>query len=460
MPSWYEAAARLGARLRAAAGPLVSAERWSRARPWLVLVPLLAGLYVRVGLLKTAGGGIVKDGDGREYYAIAGSLARDGRFEDFPGVLTAFRMPLYPAFLSVFDVKDPDRRMELTAAGLIAVSLALVFAVYVLAGRVLPNGLALLLALLFAVRSAPFGVDVEIQGFYALFVSSAALCLVRYLEAPGASAALLCGVSAGLALQVRSVSLVLVAVCAAAMLMHKERVRHLSLLLLAVLLTMLPWAARNYYHFGRLVPFEDGASLANLYTATQGIDVCVQNKDIQFRDPAAAALYRTSGRAVQARLLKEGIKAELEAHPSVYLRGTLRRLYHGLLNFPLLPLGLLAAFLRREKVPLFLGGFCVLYIAAHAAMSTQPRYLFPALPGIYALSFYGVYSLFGGARGEGGAFGCRRLCVVLTAAELCLFALQARYLAAEVSGLPPGTAAGYGMTAPPGPPPKIILSKG
>ncbi len=459
MPAFYEAAARLGARLRAAAGPLASAERWSRARPWLILVPLLAGLYVRAGLLKDAGGAIVKDGDGREYYEIASSLGREGRFEDFPGVLTAFRMPLYPSFLSLFDGGSPDRRRELTAAGLVAVSLALVFAVYVLAGRMLPNGLALLLALLFAVRSAPFGVDVEIQGFYALFAASALLCLVRYLETPGTASALLCGVSAGLALQVRSASLVLVAVCAAAMLLRKERARHLSLLLLAVLLTMLPWAARNYYHFGRPILFEDGASLANLYTAAQGIDVCVQNKDIRFRDPAATALYRTSGRAVQARLLEEGIRSELEADPMIYLRGALRRLSGSLLRFPLLLLGLLAALLRRDKVPLFLGSFCVLYIAAHAAMSMQPRYLFPALPAAYVLSFYGVYSLFGGVGGGGGAFGCGRICAVLAAAELCLFALQVRYLAAEVLSLPPGTASGYAMTAPPGAP-KIISSRG
>ena len=423
-----------GERLRAAA-----AARWAEPRSWLIIIPLLAGLYFRVDALREGGPGVVRDEDGRQYYGIAASIKRSGLFDDpdDPAPVSAYRMPLYPYFLSLFSSEDAALAEKRTAAALAAVSLALIFVSYRLSRAVLPNLPSLLLALLLAVPGEALdrGLDAEVQGFYALFVAGFGLCCVNYLRRPGTAGALLCGLSAGLALQVRSSLLAGAALCAAFMWLEKERRKHLAVFLLALLALLSPWALRNYRQFHRFILFEDAASAVNLYTATLGIDSCVGDNDVRLPDPAKDAFYRSAGNESRFRLLKGEILPNLAAAPGVYLAGVARRTVKGLLRYWLLLPGIALAFYRRDKLAVFLSLFCLFHVGLHATMSVQGRYFFPMLPFAYILSAYWLYALFVPAKAGGDGFrpgetGKAGLGFVL--AGLSLYAVQAWYLFGEI----------------------------
>lgn len=429
-------AAWSGLRRRAAA-----AARWAEPRSWLIILPLLAGLYFRVDALREGGPGVVRDDDGRQYYGIAASIKSTGLFDDpsDSAAVSAYRMPLYPYFLSLFSSEDAALAEKRTAAALTAVSLALIFVTYLVSRALLPNLPSLLLALLLALPGEALdrGLDAEVQGFYALFVAVFALCCVNYLRRPGTAGALLCGLSAGLALQVRSSLLAGAALCAALMWLEKERRKHLAVFLLALLVLLSPWALRNYRQFHRFILFEDAASAVNIYTATLGIDRCVGDNDVRLPDPEKDAFYRSAGNDSRFRLLKAEILPNLMAEPGVYLAGVARRTVKGLLRYWLLLPGIALAFYRRDKLAVFLSLFCLFHVGLHATMSVQGRYFFPMLPFAYILSAYWLYALVAPAKtGQDwfrpGETGKASLGLVL--AGLSLYALQVWYLFREVWG--------------------------
>lgn len=412
--------------------------RWAEPRSWLVIFPLLAGLLLRPGIAGDTGG-LFNDEDGRQYYSAAESAKKHGMFlsPDGSGKPYAYRMPYYPAFLSFFAGGPGEEGEESVSRALAAVSLLLILLTYLIARSVAPNLLALGAAFFMALSgpAARIGADADIQGFFALVVCVFVLAGIDYLRRPGTAAAALWGLAAGLCLQVRSAMFAAPVIAAFFMLREKRGGRHTAVLLLACLPLLAPWTARNFVHFGEFIPFEDGAGLANLYTASLGLDTPAEDSALPFGTQETRTRFERADPDGRARLLTGEIKANIAASPGGYILGAARRFLKIAFKFPLLIPGVLVCFIGRGRVGLFLAVFCLYFTGLHSAMSVQGRYLFPMFPAVLAVSacFLAYAARAGGVPPPARAgFEVRPTLLALILLGLAVYARELLYLSREI----------------------------
>ncbi len=213
-----------------------------------------------------------------EFVAIARQLA-SGAVYSFDGVTpTAFRLPLYPLFISaVFRATGNIDAFAPVCAVQTLLSAAVAVLAYRVARRFCPGRWAAAAAWLTALN--PFSCSLDLCVGYEplltfLFVLLA-LALVRCMEDPGGLAGWLgAGCLIGVTLLCRSVLLLFAPATAALMAWWTGPRRTFGkALAMAALgyMFVLPWLGRNWARFHRVIPFEDGMGWHAFYQGTNGV---------------------------------------------------------------------------------------------------------------------------------------------------------------------------------------------
>ncbi|MEK7234278.1 MAG: hypothetical protein AAB268_10715 [Elusimicrobiota bacterium] len=357
----------------------------------LIALALLSGALLFGGLLRL-GAAHVNDGvevfwqNDWEYYGIGVQLAETGQFRPYPGwVPTAFRMPLYPAAISlVRQVKPGIAGLRSAQAFLDWIAIAAVYAAAAALGGGICGGLA---AAFYALCGLPIGqVSLpQIESLFGvlliLFVCAWIRCVRRRANerSPLLPAALL-----GLALSCRSTLFLLPFLLAWIFPVDgwKARGRTAAVLVLGSYLFLLPWAARNAAVFRSFIPFENGAASINLWGSSVGIldNPMItqllgspQHKEFLERAQQAGDLERP-------RIYREETLKNILRRPAPFLLNFLRRLpilWREQWFFLLLALPF---FWQR---PLPRGSEIIIltlaYFNIHALMGVTPRYARPIL---------------------------------------------------------------------------------
>ncbi|MFA6317471.1 MAG: hypothetical protein WC943_08630 [Elusimicrobiota bacterium] len=324
-----------------------------------------------------------------EYYGIGVQLAEAGEFRPLPGwIPTAFRMPLYPAALSlVRRVKPGILSARILNAAADTAAIAAVAAAAGMLGGGLAGGLAAVLYAFFD----PAIEQVRSPGIEAFFGLLVALALAGWVDASRRGGARRTACSAallGLTLSCRStlflMPLVLVWVLPAAG--WKARLRALVVLALGSLAFVLPWTLRNASLFRTFIPFENGAVSLNLWGASVGL---LENPKVPLlahspeHGDFLARAQKASDRDRPGVFLQESFRNILR-RPAAFLGNFFRRLpllWSEQWLFLLLGLPLLAALCRPgSSGPK--GAWVVLavlgYFSLQAFLGVTPRYSRPA----------------------------------------------------------------------------------
>jgi 4-amino-4-deoxy-L-arabinose transferase-like glycosyltransferase len=315
------------------------------------------------------------------YYSLAENLKATGVYA-YPGspfTPTAYRAPLYPAFLYPF-VDGGAGGVSRAFAAQLAVfllTLFLVWAVSAAAGGALGAGAASLLYALHP-EAALYAASFEVEFFYGYLLACAAGWL--YLAAESGRPRHYLGAVAlvGLAIACKSPLFLFPLLLALPPFWKLWRAgRRLLPLALAAYLLLLPWVLRNQARFGEFIPLEKGAALGPVYTAVLGLPLVQSPKMAQdlFRENEGGELYG-SGRQVFT-LLEIAAQA-----PARYLSGLPGRLRAIAGAFPaLLALAAAGLFFGRGRAGVrLIGALAAYFICMHSLVSFDRRFLVPLLP--------------------------------------------------------------------------------
>lgn len=176
---------------------------------------------------------------------------------DPSGVLTAFRPPLYPAFLALVYFFSGTGFERFLAARLVQAALGAALAplTYFAARRFFPGSEKPAQIAGWVVACYPmlilFPLSLATENLFFMLVLASALMLLRAAEKPTLPNFIIAGVLLGLAALTRSVILVVGGLAVLWVWFALRQRRGAVVVALALALTIAPWMTRNYFLFGR-----------------------------------------------------------------------------------------------------------------------------------------------------------------------------------------------------------------
>lgn len=306
-----------------------------------------------------------------------------------PGVPTAYRAPLYPAYLSVFAGSGDPRAARAAAGVLYFAGGALVYAV---AAACASPWAGLAGAAIYALHPdvSVYASSLGIEFFYSLLlVVLAALLAVPYRQA-GASRVFAACLLTGITLSARSVLVAFPPLLGA--LFSRGSPRRAALLALLCYLPLAPWTLRNLAHFRAFVPLERGAMVCNIYSASEG-ELGGMLPEEAWRRVSGAGYAAMTPEENDAALLRASARNVVE-RPRRLMAGVWKRLAAAAGFHPWL--AAFAALNLLARAPAFnvLAGpvlLCLYYFLINAVFSVEPRYFMPLVPLLAALAGCGLW---------------------------------------------------------------------
>jgi 4-amino-4-deoxy-L-arabinose transferase-like glycosyltransferase len=269
--------------------------------------------------------------DAADYHRIAADLSRGLGFVNAAGMPTAWRPPGYPAFLAaIYSVSGVSVQAATFAQAVLGGVTALLLTAF--AALLFGRREALVAGFLAALYPGFLWLPrVLLSENLSLPLTLAALCAAAVLLRAGSQRwAFACGVLLGLGALVRGANLLVAVVLLAGMALaargRGRRWRRLvassALVCAGIALVLLPWAARNYRVFHRLVPVatQDGMTLyASYWPPTSGGKMIWGNLPGE-EDPAWAAASRAGDEASASKYLQAVTFERLREHPGYFFR--------------------------------------------------------------------------------------------------------------------------------------------
>ena len=159
----------------------------------------------------------------------------------------------------------------------------------------------------------------------------------------------------------------------------------------------MPWVIRNYYHFGKFIPFEHHASTVNFYTASIGINRNLMNDDVRKIVMQNEKIDIYNSKASSPVLMRQAAFKNIIQYPFLFIKNYFLRFFFLIKDFfsiigwvvlivVLFPL----YYIRRKRDIEVLVLFLVYFVSIHAIFSVSLRYILPVLPVFYLLLGLGI----------------------------------------------------------------------
>lgn len=214
-----------------------------------------------------------------DFHVLARSLVESGVYSFDGATPTAFRLPLWPLALALlFKVVGSTAAHAPIIFLNVGLSLGAGILAYRAARRIAPEPWAAAATWLCVLN--PFSAHLDFSSGYetvlTFLFAALMLLLVRAVQDRSGSPRpwLAVGAVTGLSLTCRSSLLLLppfLTVLMPSLTGRRASWRHGVLMTALAYAFVVPWVARNYAVFGRVIPFEDGMGLHALYQSTQGV---------------------------------------------------------------------------------------------------------------------------------------------------------------------------------------------
>ena len=375
-------------------------------------------------------------------YTRLGSSLRVGGIlcftrEDHP---SARRGALYPSFLALFQSAGPEgpRWAKIAlSSGEILMAGAL--------GTLITTPLSgLLAALLVAVhptltRSCTLN---NIEPFYGFFVLAAAWSLAFWLHRPSPRRAWLAGFFVSVSLTCRSVLFAFpIALCCGIWILQKKFLpgrKQAIAFLVSSYIFLLPWIARNAFHIGVFIPFEQNLITDTLSATSLGLTEFPPEQG--YVDGLAHAWGCGAQGNNRDKCLITTATRRIMAHPFLYVGSCVSRfLYAVKLHYALILLALLSFVFYRNNPKLnAIGILCVYFVTIYAPFALVPRFFEPIIPCLLVLDGCALAGslerLWAGAPFLKSRLGARRrpwTCIALPIVVASLYLASIGYLARE-----------------------------
>lgn len=226
------------------------------------LAVLVFALVVRIAAIEWSGAERIVFGDARDYLDTAQSLCSAQVYPE-RGNLPFFRAPGLPFFIAGVTACEPDR-IRAIKYGLAVCDAVTVLLVFLIALQIHASKFAALTAAgLAALNPFFFGAvtDIRSEPLFMMLLVAAIWLALRARPIP-------CGIALGLAALVRPTGLLCIPLFALFFLARREEPwKRAAAVAIAAMLTLAPWAIRNFVRFGEVIAVNDAAGF-NLWRGT------------------------------------------------------------------------------------------------------------------------------------------------------------------------------------------------
>jgi 4-amino-4-deoxy-L-arabinose transferase-like glycosyltransferase len=306
----------------------VTTDRPKHLNRYIVAILLLAVTFRIYAVLSHP---TTPSGDAADYHRLATGLVHGLGYINSAGRATAWRPPAYPLFLAAtYKILGVNvLRVTIVQALLGAVTVLLLIA---LASLLLDWRTALVAGLVAAVYPAfiwlPCVLLSENLSIFLLLLTL--IAIVLYLRTSRITWILVFGAICGLSSLVRSTNLSLpIAVVLGVVIIRwrsrsvnwNQLVEPILIMTLAFVLTLTPWAIRNYRVFHQLIPVatQDGLTLYGSYWPPQRNGKLIWGTLPGTEDPAIVAATTIGDEASASRFLRQLTQQRLREHPGFFL---------------------------------------------------------------------------------------------------------------------------------------------
>lgn len=412
-----------------------------RAAPLLLALIIITGCLLRLHHFNTESRREVTG-----YYSLAVNLKATGVLA-YPGSActpSAYRAPLYPAFLFLFAGEAmPDMRAAFLAQ--LALFIVAVLLVWAAAGSMTGSPAAALTAAAiytFHPWGLLYSASFNVEFFYGFLIAATALAIARAAaERTGVTDWLMAFIFTGISIGCKSPMALFPPLLAvwlySAPSSSAALRRKLPLFVLLSYLTLAPWVLRNAKQFREFIPLERNAARGLIYTAGKGIPKACM--------PAVAAeIYAKDGKGAlySPETSVASLLGGIVSRPGKYLSGLLKRLLMAFGTFPALFILSAAGswFYRKRGAAAPLGLLALYFTGVHLVFSFEKHYLIPVLPVLSVLAAAPAGRFLGSLKGPPETFNGRAAGAFILSAAACvilaIYALSVYLLAAET--LKPG----------------------
>ncbi len=371
---------------------------------WLVIIVLL-GAYFRFENTRARFSFPTDIGGDMEYYQMGEGLLKNGALTDpLTGEFTACRSIMYPAFIAAINIINPASGIDNARIAQAVLGVLAIIIIFFLGVLIHSRVCGLIAAFLFAVN--PIMIErvswMWIESFYYFIALSVIVWTIIWIQKPNARNTILFGLSIGVSLMCRSSFCFLPFFLIGAYYFRPKIFRAIKkniwLLFLFSYLLLVPWVARNIYHFKEFIPFEKNAAVEDVYAASLGEVVD------QLDEPIVQIVKKEKNNRIYQEMMSASIDNILEK-PGRYISAYFHRLFFILSELKFLGIlgkssvlfyvfflwGVFIALKSRKAASLVL--LFIYFIGIHIFMATRLRHMFSIIPLFCVVVALGMTSL-------------------------------------------------------------------
>lgn len=287
---------------------------------------------------------------------------------------TAYRMPLYPIFLSLFNSSEKARNFQM----FLFITFTFIVTLFLSKAANLITSILFFMLVIIQRETIFYSKYLTIESFYSLILTlSLIVTAISFVNKKFYLLLLGCFLT-GVSLTVRSplfLSPLVMIYFAINTFKNFKKNLIIFLILSFTFMPIMPWVVRNFIHYRKFIPFEYLSQSCNLYLASQGY---IENDEGHYKCYINPLFNEKDSGYQKNKILLSNAIDNIIKNPIRYTVSTIKRFLYIFYHFqPLFFLILISYFYKKNIFTSFLTSIFLYFLLIHSLFAIEERYFIP-----------------------------------------------------------------------------------